>query len=79
MLHLIGSIGLNLGITASFGQFCSLTFHRPIFADGLVQILVLVVVWMTAEIQRLRKENARLLMEREILKKAAAFFAKEQT
>jgi transposase len=34
---------------------------------------------LTAEIQRLRKENARLLMERDILKKAAAFFAKEQT
>ena len=33
---------------------------------------------LVAEIQRLRKENARLLMEREILKKAAAFFAKEQ-
>lgn len=33
---------------------------------------------MAAEIQRLRKENARLLMERDILKKAAAFFAKEQ-
>jgi transposase len=33
---------------------------------------------LKAEVQRLRKENARLLMEREILKKAAAFFAKEQ-
>jgi transposase len=33
---------------------------------------------LAAEVQRLRKENARLLMEREILKKAAAFFAKEQ-
>jgi transposase len=31
-----------------------------------------------AEIQRLRKENARLMVEREILKKAAAFFAREQ-
>ena len=30
-----------------------------------------------AELARLRKENKRLLMEREILKKAAAFFAKE--
>ena len=30
------------------------------------------------ELRRLRKENARLLMEREILKKAAQFFAKEQ-
>ncbi|MEW5949281.1 MAG: transposase [Thermodesulfobacteriota bacterium] len=29
------------------------------------------------ELHRLRKENTRLRMEREILKKAAAFFAKE--
>jgi transposase len=30
------------------------------------------------ELQRLRRENRRLLMEREILKKAAAFFAAEE-
>lgn len=29
------------------------------------------------ELQKLRRENKRLQMEREILKKAAAFFAKE--
>ena len=40
----------------------------PPSGDGAVQ----------AELRRLREENARLLMEREILKKAAAFFAKEQ-
>ena len=31
------------------------------------------------ELTRLRKENRELLMERDILKKAAAFFAKEST
>ena len=30
-----------------------------------------------AEIDRLKKENAKLRMERDILKKAAAYFAKE--
>ena len=34
-------------------------------------------VVMHAELKRLRKENKLLKMEREILKKAAAFFAKE--
>nr|WP_319492526.1 transposase [uncultured Desulfobacter sp.] len=36
-------------------------------------------VAMKAELSRLRKENNRLKMEREILKKAAAFFAKEMS
>src|SRR5688500_12755618 len=31
------------------------------------------------EIRRLRAENRRLLMEREVLKKATAFFAREAT
>lgn len=33
---------------------------------------------LQAEVRRLRAENAQLVMEREILKKAAAFFAREQ-
>jgi transposase len=32
-----------------------------------------------AELTRLRKENAKLRMEKDILKKAAAYFAKEST
>jgi transposase len=32
---------------------------------------------LRAELRRLREENKRLLMEREILKKATAFFAKQ--
>ena len=34
---------------------------------------------LEAEVQRLRAENKRLQLEREILKKAAAFFAREST
>jgi transposase len=34
---------------------------------------------LEAENKRLRKENQRLQMERDILKKAAAFFAKESS
>ena len=34
---------------------------------------------LEAEIKRLRKETERLRMEREILKKAAAFFANESS
>ena len=33
---------------------------------------------LRVQVRRLREENARLLMERDILKKAAAFFARNQ-
>jgi len=35
------------------------------------------MVQLQAELKQLKRENDRLRMEREILKKAAAFFAKE--
>jgi transposase len=34
---------------------------------------------LEAEVSRLRQENARLRVEKEILKKAAAYFAREST
>jgi transposase len=45
--------------------------NENIAADGLTR------EQLEAELKRLRKENKRLEMEREILKKAAAFFANE--
>jgi len=34
---------------------------------------------LEAELSRLRQENAKLRLEKEILKKAAAYFAREST
>ena len=45
--------------------------------DGLGQNINGSTRELEDEVKRLRKENKRLLMEREILKKAAAFFANE--
>lgn len=45
--------------------------NEPIAKDGSTRS------GLEAEVKRLRKENQRLKMEREILKKATAFFAKE--
>ena len=68
----IGQAAKNLGVDDNCVRYWIKQFgQEPGMApcgDGAVQ----------AELQRLRKENARLLMERDILKKAAAFFAKEQ-
>jgi transposase-like protein len=43
------------------------TFHNEVVASSSVD----------AELKRLREENRQLKMERDILKKATAFFAKE--
>ena len=45
--------------------------NKSVSADGLTR------EQLEGELKRLRKENKRLEMEREILKKAAAFFANE--
>jgi transposase len=61
------SLGVDQGSVRQWvGKFSAEPGLAPA-GDGALQ----------AEVQRLRKENARLLMEREILKKAAAFFARE--
>jgi transposase len=46
---------------------------------GAVRVTASITETPEQEVKRLRKEVERLRMEREILKKAAAFFAKEST
>lgn len=60
------SLGIDPGnIRGWMGKYGD---EAPVGGEGSVQ----------AELRRLRKENARLVMERDILKKAAAYFAREQ-
>ena len=65
----IAEVGRNLGINPNLLCRWKKEFLE---ADSLE------VAAMKLELKKLRKENKRLEMEREILKKAAAFFAKEQ-
>ncbi len=62
------SLGVDRGSVRDWVKRMSSEDGLAAGGDGAVQ----------AELRRLRQENARLLMEREILKKAAAFFAREQ-
>ncbi len=67
-------VATSLGVAPSTMQywvrrFDSSVAQRPAPADHDA---------LRNEIDRLREENKRLLMERDILKKATAFFAREQ-
>ena len=62
------SLGVDPGCVRGWVRALSSEAGLAPSGDGALQ----------AELRRLRKENERLLMEREILKKAAAFFAREQ-
>jgi transposase len=68
--------GLSLGVDP-----CSIRAwarNQAPAAEAQVQLSDASPEQLRTENRRLREENRRLLMEREILKKAAAFFAKEQ-
>ena len=52
-------------------------WRKAFEADGTVQAEVDQSPSVEAELKRLREENRQLKMERAILKKATAFFAKE--
>jgi len=66
--HSIAEVAKNLGI--SYNVLCR--WKKELSASSSVEVDALKL-----ELKRLQKENKRLEMEREILKKAAAFFAKE--
>ena len=51
--------------------------HGELNPEGLKRPSVKPVSELEAEVDRLRQENARLRVEKDILKKAAAYFAKE--
>ncbi len=64
----IAEVAKNLGI--NYNLLCR-------WKKELTEVNSVEVDALKLELKRLQKENKRLEMEREILKKAAAFFAKE--
>ena len=52
-------------------------WRRALEADGTLHVEVEQSPSVEAELKRLREENRQLKMERDILKKATAFFARE--
>lgn len=70
----VAEAGRNLGVNANMlGRW-----KRDIDSGGERDATIGDGVSVQAELKRLRKENKQLKLEREILKKAAAFFAREQ-
>ena len=64
----------NLGVNANMlGRW-----KRDIESGSVKDATISDGVSIQDELKRLRKENKQLKLEREILKKAAAFFAREQ-
>ena len=63
------NLGLHPNVLGRWKQELEVKEGDDTIPDGLPA--------MQSELKHLRKENKRLQMEREILKKAAAFFAKE--
>ena len=66
--HSMAEVAKNLGV--NYNLLCR--WKKELSETSSVEIDALKI-----ELKRLQKENKRLEMEREILKKAAAFFAKE--
>ena len=54
-------------------------WQKALEADGTLQKAIEESPSIDAELKRLREENRQLKMERDILKKATAFFAKENS
>jgi transposase len=67
----ISQIAKELGVNENTLHTWISKYHKPATADAAA------AEPMHDELKRLRKENKRLREEREILKKAAAYFARE--
>ena len=65
--------GRNLGVNPNLIS----KWKKEIEGVSGIELSPANAVSIQSELKRLRKENKQLRMEREILKKAAAFFAKE--
>ena len=68
-------VGRELGIRDTLIHNWKKAFQK----DGSLQEQILSSSSMEAELQRLREENRQLKIERDILKKATVFFAKERS